>query len=386
MTATSSHGSSTRRPLVHAGRAVPNVTTRRKADGTTVYELLVKTKGRRTRKVLDAKTPTDAIREAERLLPVVRQGRGGDRSVRVEPLFERMLTAMKDGSFTFGGRPYAERTVALMEQRAESHVLDALGRSTRVADVKAADLRAMMRRLSAKGLSGSTVRGCLAVASAVLRFAVEYEVVDRNVSRDIGRGERPSSKRRSEPLYLSVPEVEDVLAKMTDESRPIAAAMFYGALRVSEALALRWSDVGTDTLRVRGTKTEASDATIPLLPRLAAELRAHRERMGTLGFRRIGPDALVFQTRSGRPVSRRNVLRAVQAAGRAAGVSTDDHPLGNHDLRHSMAANALGLGLSMTETARLLRHANPQVTATVYAHLAEDGVSVLAEKLQGLGS
>jgi hypothetical protein len=46
-----------------------------------------------------------------------------------------------------------------------------------------------------------------------------------------------------------------------------------------------------------------------------------------------------------------------------------------------MAANALGLGLSITQTARLLRHANPHVTATVYAGRADDG---LAGKLEAL--
>jgi integrase len=117
----------------------------------------------------------------------------------------------------------------------------------------------------------------------------------------------------------------------------------------------------------------------------AAELKAHRERLAATGFGRIAEDALVFATSSGKPTSRRNVLRAVQNAGAQVGLSTDEHPLGCHDLRHSLAANSLGLGLSMTETARLLRHANPQVTATVYADLTDDGIQGLASKLAALG-
>jgi len=384
MTDSSSHGNygaSSRRPVVHAGRQVPNLLQRTTADGKLVFEFVVKAKGRRRRKVLDAKTPSAAIREVERLTPIARLGRVGDRSIRLEALAEQMFTAMRAGGFTFGGKPYATRTIDLMEQRAESHVLDELGRATRVADVRAAHLRTMMRRLTKDGLSGSTVRGCLSVASALLRYAVEQEIVDRNPAADIGRGERPSSKRRSEPRYLSVDEVNRLLGATSEDSRPIAAALFWGALRVSEALGLRWCDVGTDTLTVRGTKTEASADTIPLLAPLASELRAHRERIGKRGFDRIQPAALVFATRTGKPISRRNVLRAVQRAGVAVGLSTEERPLGCHDLRHSMAANALGLGLSMTETARLLRHANPNVTATVYADLTEDGVAAIATKL-----
>jgi integrase len=90
-------------------------------------------------------------------------------------------------------------------------------------------------------------------------------------------------------------------------------------------------------------------------------------------------------TASGKPVNRRNVLRAVQNAGEQIGLSTEEHPLGCHDLRHSLAANSLALGLSMTETARLLRHANPHVTATVYADLTAEGVEGLASKLAALG-
>jgi len=388
MTATSSPtGAASREQVRHNGKLVANLYARVTSTGEVRFEFVGKVKGKRVRKTLDATTPKDAVAECDRLRPVFRDGKIGDRSVRLEPLYQDMLAAMKDGNFTFGGKPYAERTIDLMQQRAESHVLDALGRSTRVADVRSPHLRAMMRRLTKQGLSGSSVRGCLAVASAILRYAVEQEIIDRNPAGDIGRGERPSSKRLTEPKYLSVSEVEALLGEMSHESRPIAAAMFYGALRVSEALTLKWSDIDftNNVIHVRGTKTEASAATVPLLAPLADELRAHRERQAARGFERIAEAALVFVTSRGKPVSRRNVLRAVQHFGWKIGLHSEESKLGCHDLRHSMAANALGLGLSMTEAARLLRHANPQVTATVYADLTDEGIDGLAAKLAALG-
>jgi integrase len=231
------------------------------------------------------------------------------------------------------------------------------------------------------------VRGCLSVASALLRYGVEIEVIERNVAQDISRGERPSSKRLSEPKYLSVSEVTYLLTKMSDESRPIAATMFWAALRVSEALALRWADIdfAANTINVRGTKTEASAASVPLLAPLAAELRAHRERLAATGFEKVADDKLVFATASGKPTSRRNVLRAVQGAGAQAGLHSEESKLGCHDLRHSMCANALGLGLSITEASKLLRHANPGVTQAVYADLTDEGIDGIAAKLAALG-
>lgn len=138
------------------------------------------------------------------------------------------------------------------------------------------------------------MRGCLTALSAAFRHGErDLGAVRRNPVRDLDRGDRPSGKRRSKPRYLSVLEVEQLLDQMTDESRPVATVLFYPALRVFEALGLVWSDADfeTGTLTVPGTKTEASAATIPLLPALAAELRAHRERQAAKSFALIRPDA-----------------------------------------------------------------------------------------------
>jgi integrase len=79
-------------------------------------------------------------------------------------------------------------------------------------------------------------------------------------------------------------------------------------LRISESLGLRWKDIDfeTETLAVRmqlgaeGTlvplKSSAGAASVPLLSRLARELRAHHARQGTQGFQHVHADALVFTT------------------------------------------------------------------------------------------
>jgi integrase len=254
----------------------------------------------------------------------------------------------------------------------------------KAADVTVQHIRALIDKLAAAGHGGSSVRGCVTALSAAFRHAErDLGAVPRNPVRDLDRGDRPSAKRKTEPRYLSVVEVGRLLAKMTDESRPVAAALFFAGLRVSEALALTWGDVGFDTsLIVRGTKTEASMAAIPLLPALADELRAHREWQAALGFGRIRPASLVFQTASGRPLDRRNVLRAVTAAAGHAGLNgAGREPVGCHDLRHSCAAFAFSLGMTPVEVARLLRHSDPAITPSVYADLADSCVKSIGDKL-----
>jgi integrase len=185
---------------------------------------------------------------------------------------------------------------------------------------------------------------------------------------------------------------------MTDVFRPVAAACALGGLRASEALGLRWRDVDfhASTLTVSGqlgddgtrvpTKTRASEATVPLLPALVRELRAHRMRQGSRDLRLVHADSLVFTTARGKPQSRRNALRAVHAAGDAAGLNPNGRQsVGLHDLRHSYVALALATGLSLAETAALARHANARVTAQVYAGLADDGCEAAAAKLVEAG-
>jgi integrase len=259
--------------------------------------------------------------------------------------------------------------------------------------VRVQHLRKMVDTLTTKGLSGSTVPGCVAATSAMFRHGVRnLGCVTRNPVRDLDRGDLPSGKRQSKPRYLTVKQVESIFDGMTDVFRPVAATCFWTGLRISETLALRWRhiDFDAETIEVPGTKTDASEAPVPLLPALARELRAYRERQAKRGFDRIRSDALVFQTLRGKSPGRRNALRALQAAAVKAGLVNDDQePVGLHDLRHSLAANSFALELTDVEVARLLRHANPRVTLTVYADLVEDEASVkLGQKLTagGFGS
>ena len=286
----------------------------------------------------------------------------------------------------------SNRTIDLYRQRVNHHLLPSLGRM-QVGDVRAQHLRRLVDQLVQRGLSGSTVRGTITAASAVFRHGVrDIGVIGRNPTRDLERGDLPSAKRQTEPRYLSVVQVERLLDRMTDNFRPVAAVCFWGAARVSEALALRWQHVDFEagTLCIPGTKTAGSEATVPLLPTLQRELSAHRDRQGRKSFACIRPDELLFQTQTGKSPGRRNALRAVQKAAVAAGLVQDgEQPVGAHDLRHSLAANAFALGLSAPEVAALLRHSNPRVTLGFYAGLMEGDVATkLGERLAagGFGS
>lgn len=330
--------------------------------------------GRAHLKTTDAKNLTEARQLREALRVKIRAGeiKVGDRTLSLAGVVESFVARERS---SLAAR--SSRTIDLYEQRLASHVVPRLGR-IKVADLNVQHIRHLVDRLRETGLSGSTIRGCVTALSAVLRHAVrDLGTISRNPCRDLERGDLPSAKRQSEPRYLAIEQVESILANMTSSFRPVAATCFWAGLRISEALALRWEHIDFEgqTISVPGAKTEKSAAAVPLLPKLARELLAHRERQGTKSFITIRPDELVFQTARGLSPGRRNALRALQVAAESAGVLREGHdPVGLHDLRHSLAANAFALGLAPTEVARLLRHANPRVTLTVYAGVAEGEV------------
>ncbi len=408
MTHASSHGAPTRRPVYTGSRRVPGLYERTLANGSTVYDAALRLGGKVRRHRLQATTKTDAINELRALQVDYERGeahRSPAAALTLEELTHDYVAHLRvRTNETDPRRRRSPRTVEHYESQLRLHVLPVLGHHS-ATELTVADVRRLLDALSAKRLAGGkkgkerklsprSRGGLLGILSSVLTYGVRQGVVPHNVVHDLGRDDRPGAQRKTEPRYLSPEELDLLLARMGDTFRPVAATCAYAGLRLSEALGLRWRDVdlkaGTLTVTAQlgpdGTrvplKTAASAATVPLLPRLAAELREHRSRVAGFDLARVHSEALVFTTSRGRPHGRRNVLRAVYAAGDTAGLNGEGRErVGVHDLRHSFVAVALAAGLTLPEAAALARHANPRVTATVYAGLTDTARAGLGSKL-----
>lgn len=136
-------------------------------------------------------------------------------------------------------------------------------------------------------------------------------------------------------------------------------------------------DFDSNVLHVQGTKTEGSRADVPIIAPLKAALLDYRKRHPGVGA------TLVFRTRNGMRLDRKDVLRSIYTAGDAAGLNPDGvRKVGCHSLRHSCASVLFAAGLPPTKVAAVLRHSTPRVTLMVYAGLADADRAGLLDDLE----
>jgi integrase len=211
--------------------------------------------------------------------------------------------------------------------------------------------------------------------------------------------ERPKVSLAKRSPIFTPEQIEQTLAAATEPYRTLFTVAALTGARVSEICGLVWADVRLDDVddaeitfawqvdrqgNLRPTKTDGSARTVPIPRELALILARHK-----LASRETSVESFVFATRSGRPLSQRNVARALRKAQQRA---TDKHgrpsfpvlhekaadgrptpvPAGAvpsmHSFRHTVASRALLAGESVDEVAFLLGHRDATVTRVVYVH------------------
>ena len=110
-------------------------------------------------------------------------------------------------------------------------------------------------------------------------------------------------------------------------------------------------------------KTAAAKRDVPMPPSLGRMLREHRAEAFQRGHAK--PSDFVFCSSAGTPLGHRNIVRrGLEPALVVAGLPR----LRWHDLRHVAASALIGEGASLAYVSRVLGHANPAITLSVYAH------------------
>jgi integrase/recombinase XerC len=229
-----------------------------------------------------------------------------------------------------------------------------------LAKLSPADLRAFITRRRADGLGVRGVKRAMAAVRSFYRYLAREGIVENPAPRSVRTPRLP----RTLPRPLS----EEDAARALDEAgrNPIdwigardgaLLTLLYGVgLRISEALSLKCGDVPLgDSLTVLGKGRK--ERVVPVLPAVREAIDAYAKKIPFA----TAPQAPLFVSRRGRPMSAREAQHLMERLRGALGLSEKATP---HALRHSFATHLLANGGDLRSVQELLGHSSLSTTQT----------------------
>ena len=251
-------------------------------------------------------------------------------------------------------------------------------------------------RITSESVAGKR-RNTQWIVQAVLKYAVEHELISKNVAASIVVKHSSPSKGRT--VWTPDQAARFVQVARADRQGIAFLLMLGCGLRRGEVLGLRWSAVDLERcfIEVKETlckavsggvefgapKTAASQRIIFLAPDLVEALRAHKERQVRQRSASVGlwtDHDLVVCTEIGTPIHPDNVKRVLKRLCDQAAIDL----IRVHDLRHTYASLALNHGIDDKVLSERLGHTNVAFTRSSYQHTYEQQHRTAALSLDAL--
>jgi integrase len=198
-----------------------------------------------------------------------------------------------------------------------------------------------------------------------------------------------ASKRKRQPRSLTVEEFQKFIRHLEEPFRTMALLCCCLGLRISECLALKWSDVdwingkltverGIVCQQVDDVKTAESRKRMSIDVGMLATLKVWKQ---TTQFSGHAEWLFASPVQVGRlPWSYPHVWQVFQKAASGADIGK----LGTHSMRHTYRSWLDAVGTSVAVQQRLMRHADIRTTMNVYGDIVTDEMSVASRKVAGL--
>lgn len=256
-------------------------------------------------------------------------------------------------------------TLAGWRQTLDKWLLPLIG-EVRLAEVGNKVLREVIEKMSASGLSAQSIITHTRVLKSVVASAVNEEGDELHPRKwnhaFVGMPIiNPAEQHRPSPTK---DEVERLLVAIIPRFRILIALLAGTGLRIGEALGLRVEDLTDDctVLHIRRSIWECQEQ----LPKTANALRVvdvHETLAKQLREYSAGKSGLLFSTKDGKPLSQRNVLRALLNAGGTCGF---------HGFRRFRAETLRRERVPEDLIKLWLGHADKSITDTYASGLRED--------------
>lgn len=272
----------------------------------------------------------------------------------------------------------------------ERHVYPALGK-LRIDEIKRSEIRDLLLRLHASGLSSSTV--CLArdAISGPLAYAFDEEQIPANPVTGITKRLQLDRKKRIDVVPMTSEEIELFLAASREhygEYYPFFLCAFRTGMRLGELLGLQWGDVDWNGRfinvqrsykrgKMTGTKT-GKTRRVDMSRQLTEELQSlliQRKREALQDG--TGKIAEVIFHKHGEPMAQNSVRYVFKKILRKAGL----RDMRLHGTRHSYASILLSQGVSPVYVKDQLGHSSIQITVDCYGHFMPSGDQTTINRL-----
>jgi integrase len=278
-------------------------------------------------------------------------------------------------------RPKSANTIPIVEHYVRDYLIKRFGE--RIAeDIKPLEIQKWLKSLNeSNGLAWTTIAKLRGLMHRVYKVGILHEHVAKNPVLHV----ETRSKSTYRAIIITPAQTVAILKSLPS---PLHYALVLTcaatALRSSEILALRWSDVlwGEGRIRIskrwaKGedgeTKTDASDGYVPLHPVLAGHLRAWLKQ--TLHAKETDFVFPSMRAQGKTPLcSSVFVADHLRPAAKKAGVLIQDgQRFGLHNLRHSLSNWLVNKAKIEPKTVQgILRHSKIQTTLDLYTQEDSD--------------
>ena len=232
--------------------------------------------------------------------------------------------------------------------------------------VRVTDMRAWMAHERARGVSARSLARSLSAVKTFYKWLAEREQFDATAVLST----RSPKFQRKLPRPLAVDAAKAMIATVELQSAKnwialrdvVVVTLLYGCgLRISEALALRGSDLPLDpSLRIRGKG--GKERIVPVIP-AARDAVARYVRACPYP---LEPGTAVFRGARGGDLNARLISKVMEQARLQLGLPATATP---HSMRHSFATHLLNAGGDLRSIQELLGHAS---LSTTQAYTAVD--------------
>ncbi len=228
-----------------------------------------------------------------------------------------------------------------------------------------------------RGLEPASIARVLVAIRMLHRFLAEENKIKANITDAL---ESPKLWKHL-PNFLTVGEVEKILASPNTRKpagvrdRAVLELMYATGLRVSEASALKLSqvDLSGATLRVYGKGSK--ERMVPIGQKAIASVRRYLDKVRSEGKVPAASEPL-FINRQGKALSRQAIWGLLKKYAKKEGVRKVVYP---HILRHSFATHLLEGGADLRVVQELLGHSDI-VTTQIYTHVDKSRLKGIHKK------